>query len=283
MKRRNWYFVLLTFLMGFFLSIPIGYSAVDFYTAIGSNPDGDLEFQDALEGSSFSEQDFDEYELNEVVQFFMAQNIGVSVSVLEGFGNPFGPSILAGQTFNNDPETIWGGVLLNGGTSLYGNPDYRSPQLVFDFSEPVKGFGTWIFDDMQCCNFQFVMYVEEEGGAISESTSIDNGMGQGGYEVDGFIGAISDVGITQAVVEIQNLDGNWALGSFFELDHVQIAPFEKTACSADVNGDGVVGVNDLLDLLAAWGSNNPNADVNGDGIVGVNDLLDLLAAWGPCP
>jgi len=26
-----------------------------------------------------------------------------------------------------------------------------------------------------------------------------------------------------------------------------------------------------------------SADLNGDGIVGINDFLDLLAAWGPCP
>ena len=40
----------------------------------------------------------------------------------------------------------------------------------------------------------------------------------------------------------------------------------------DLDGDGTVGITDLLDLLANWG--NP---------YGINDLLALLSAWGPCP
>jgi hypothetical protein len=38
---------------------------------------------------------------------------------------------------------------------------------------------------------------------------------------------------------------------------------------------------DLLTLLAAWGGDGP-ADLNGDGVVDVFDLLALLEAWGPC-
>ncbi len=53
--------------------------------------------------------------------------------------------------------------------------------------------------------------------------------------------------------------------------------------AADLNGDGVVDVIDLLILLAAWGK-CPNgqacpADLNNDGIVDVSDLLILLANW----
>ena len=55
-------------------------------------------------------------------------------------------------------------------------------------------------------------------------------------------------------------------------------------CVGDIDGDGVVGVKDLLDLLAAWGPNPLHpADFNGDGFVGVTDLLTLLGTWGPCP
>jgi hypothetical protein len=53
-------------------------------------------------------------------------------------------------------------------------------------------------------------------------------------------------------------------------------------CPADVNGDTVVDVLDLLAVLAAWGATGGPEDINGDGIVDVLDLLDLLAAWGPC-
>ena len=51
----------------------------------------------------------------------------------------------------------------------------------------------------------------------------------------------------------------------------------------DVNGDGTVDVNDLLQLLQHWGPAQPtgwDADFNGDAAVDVEDLLVLLGAWG---
>jgi hypothetical protein len=53
------------------------------------------------------------------------------------------------------------------------------------------------------------------------------------------------------------------------------------ACPCDLDGDGEVGVDDLLIVLGAWGT-GPGGDCTGDGATNVNDLLALLAAWGPC-
>lgn len=48
----------------------------------------------------------------------------------------------------------------------------------------------------------------------------------------------------------------------------------------DLDGDGVVGVDDLLMLLSSWGAcPDCPADLNGDGAVTVEDLLLLLANW----
>ncbi len=59
-------------------------------------------------------------------------------------------------------------------------------------------------------------------------------------------------------------------------------------CLQDINGDGVVNVLDLIDLLLCFGL--PAApgcevqDVNGDGTVNVLDLIDLLLEFGnACP
>ena len=49
---------------------------------------------------------------------------------------------------------------------------------------------------------------------------------------------------------------------------------------ADVNGDGVVDVLDLLAVIAAWGNPGGPEDVNSDGVVDVLDLLAVIAAWG---
>ena len=53
-------------------------------------------------------------------------------------------------------------------------------------------------------------------------------------------------------------------------------------CPEDINGDGVVGVDDLLELLAVYGNScsGCSEDVNGDGVIGVDDLLELLAVYG---
>ncbi len=53
-------------------------------------------------------------------------------------------------------------------------------------------------------------------------------------------------------------------------------------CAAD--GDNVVGVNDILLVIAHWGPcAECDADVTGDSIVDVNDILMVIANWGPCP
>ncbi|MHC4101845.1 MAG: carboxypeptidase regulatory-like domain-containing protein, partial [Planctomycetota bacterium] len=51
-------------------------------------------------------------------------------------------------------------------------------------------------------------------------------------------------------------------------------------CPGDINGDGVVDVNDFLQLLGEWGCTDCASDINGDGIVDVSDFLELLADWG---
>jgi hypothetical protein len=51
-------------------------------------------------------------------------------------------------------------------------------------------------------------------------------------------------------------------------------------CIGDITGDGEVDVDDVLGLIAAWGTDG--GDVDGDGHTGVNDLLLMLEAWGAC-
>ncbi|MHC4991258.1 MAG: FG-GAP-like repeat-containing protein [Planctomycetota bacterium] len=47
----------------------------------------------------------------------------------------------------------------------------------------------------------------------------------------------------------------------------------------DINCDGVVDVQDFLELLAHWGEAGGPADVNDDGIVDVQDFLIMLGNW----
>ena len=77
-----------------------------------------------------------------------------------------------------------------------------------------------------------------------------------------------------------NDDNGTSSGSAYIFDGV-------CPCPADLDGDGAVGVKDLLILLGAWGpcgdcADCP-ADLDGDCNVGVKDLLVLLGDWGLCP
>ena len=58
----------------------------------------------------------------------------------------------------------------------------------------------------------------------------------------------------------------------------------EVECAIDVDGDGVVNVNDLLEVLSAYGqSGELPADVTGDLVVDVADLLQVRAAARPLP
>jgi hypothetical protein len=59
------------------------------------------------------------------------------------------------------------------------------------------------------------------------------------------------------------------------------------SCPWDIapgGGDGTVGINDFLSLLAVWGTDPGGPpDFDGSGAVDVVDFLELLTHWGPCP
>jgi hypothetical protein len=63
-------------------------------------------------------------------------------------------------------------------------------------------------------------------------------------------------------------------------------------CPADINGDEIVNVDDLLAVIVTWGPCPPPppscpADLApppaGNGQVNVDDLLAVISAWGACP
>jgi hypothetical protein len=55
------------------------------------------------------------------------------------------------------------------------------------------------------------------------------------------------------------------------------------SCPEDINGDDVVDVTDLLEIIDSWGTcTTCDADINDDGVVNVSDLLMVIDAWGAC-
>lgn len=57
----------------------------------------------------------------------------------------------------------------------------------------------------------------------------------------------------------------------------------EEACTGDIDGDGSIGIMDLLDVLEQWGPcSTCDADLDGNGTVDIMDLLTVLAGWGSC-
>jgi hypothetical protein len=94
---------------------------------------------------------------------------------------------------------------------------------------------------------------------------------------------ISDLAVFAAPGEPAALHvGRFAGGIGDEPPALGLPRLQACSLPGDLNGDGVVDLNDLLMLLKAWGECPPGdcpADLNGDGVVDVLDLLILLEYW----
>ena len=118
--------------------------------------------------------------------------------------------------------------------------------------------GTYFFADYCSSGIWSLLY---DGSVVSDfvNRTVELQQSQDGFTVN----LISSFG-EDANGELYIVD---RLGEVFKI----IAKAGNGCCVWDLDGDGVVGITDLLDLLANWGSP-----------YGINDLLDLLSTWGPC-
>ena len=198
-----------------------------------ADPTRDLAFQAAMTGP-MTEFDFAQFGSEYVMEpsSLFAGPVRVRPNLLDASGNNAADLGINGnrliETYPNVPDIagiIEGGAGASGATLLNrtyaGNfADVTGAAVEFTFSEPVEGFGTWIMDDITEAS-QFVLKVTEVGGATFTSSPMD-GLNGVNLAIEGFIGAVSNVGITRVVVEQQTLAGAASNADFFYLDHVQV-------------------------------------------------------------
>ncbi|UCD73816.1 MAG: hypothetical protein JSV91_08445 [Phycisphaerales bacterium] len=94
------------------------------------------------------------------------------------------------------------------------------------------------------------------------------------------------IGASDDLVAIDEGDGfHYAdLGATFISNMQLVVGVPLSECPEDVNGDGVVDIDDVFAILGAWGPcDDCPEDVNDDGTVDIDDLFEVLGAWGPCP
>jgi len=78
-----------------------------------------------------------------------------------------------------------------------------------------------------------------------------------------YLSAAADESVSTAIASFQ----------FFAIGETNTNP-------SDINGDGIVNVSDLLEVISAWGTcNGCPADINSDGMVNVTDVLAVIGNW----
>ena len=172
--------------------------------------------------------------------------------------------------------------MLQGGTDRSEPPDSRYNQrlmratttMSLTHSDGYVQFGIDSSDDKWWYDFwdanlgqpvgeKFQFYQNIEGLYIREFT---NGWAVYNHSGEAQVIALPEEvqGVASGLVNTEhalpNLDGEM---------HLRVEPVNP----ADLNGDGIVNILDLILVAQAFGADKPEADVNGDGVVNVFDLV----------
>jgi hypothetical protein len=84
-------------------------------------------------------------------------------------------------------------------------------------------------------------------------------------------------------LDLTEADCSAVAGSWQGMDSLCVDPVIcSVPCPEDLNGDGLIDVTDLLEIVGSWGSNDPALDLDGSGTVDTPDLLAVIGAWGVC-
>jgi serine protease AprX len=179
-----------------------------------------------------------------------------------------------------------------GGYLVLSSQDYLYDNGITDFGDNYLGIGSFvsdvaqtsvtgmsIFEELGSVNlsYPFTNYSDNVSASLSSLLSFTGNQGDAGTHADsvhgggavflGFPLMTMDVASQQLFMTYVL---EWSVGDTTE------------PCPADCNGDGVVGVSDLLAIIDGWGTDS-GCDVNGDGNIDVLDLLAAVGSWGECP
>ena len=166
-----------------------------------------------------------------------------------------------------------------------GTTTLNSP--VMGFSDgAILSYSRWYSNGAECGgadpnNDYFYVDISMNGGAWTNLETVGPFAESSGgwYDVEHILSG-------GGTMQVRFVCGDLSAGSIIEagVDGVSIKDSycDDASCTGDINGDSIVDVTDLLEVVGAWGNTGGPADVNGDGIVNVADVLAVVEAWGPC-
>jgi len=166
-----------------------------------------------------------------------------------------------------------------------GTTTLTSPVMEFTDGS-ILSYSRWYNNGASCNgadpnNDYFYVDVSINGGAWTNLETVgpvDQSSG-GWYDVENVLSGSGSIAV-------RFVCGDLGAGSIIEagVDAVSIKSSycDEVSCAADINGDNMVDVTDLLEVVGNWGTSGGASDVNGDGTVDVGDLLAVVDAWGAC-
>jgi hypothetical protein len=202
--------------------------------------------------------------------------------VTTGFG---GVISQPGDDHSEDGTLCWvTGPLAGGSAGDYdvdGGPS-RLTSPAFDLSETdaVVSYWRWYHISTEWNDELVVQVSDDNGGSWVTVETIDDRVtwARAEWKVSDYVDLTDQVRVRFIVDDSPNDSLVEALIDDFMITELYC---EEAEIPGDFNGDGVVDVEDLLSLLAAWGPcEGCPQDIDGSGVVDVEDLLALLANWG---
>ncbi len=197
-------------------------------------------------------------------------------------GDPPADGDGSGQCWLTD--NVAGNSDVDGGATVLTSPVLLSPGDGWELS-----YWRWFSNDYGASPDEDVMTVQwSEDGSSSWTlleqvgpTGASGGWNRAAFDLD----AVGMSGVDAFQIRFTAEDAG--AGSVVEaaIDGVQLGRIDcvdEHPCPGDVDGNGDVDVNDVLAVIAAFGSDDPAGDLDGDGVVDVNDILLVIGAFGPC-
>jgi hypothetical protein len=97
---------------------------------------------------------------------------------------------------------------------------------------------------------------------------------------DNFCGDDAQISLHVTVAQLLRIRVGGATAATGTGNMVITCVADPPSCPADVTGNGMVDIDDLLAVINGWGGGAGPADVTGNGIVDIDDLLAVINSWG---
>ena len=199
--------------------------------------------------------------------FINCEFIGNTAQLGGGMSNMRSQPVIDGCVFRNNTATELGGGLYNDGSDCcpHWNGSFILRNSLIERNtagDSGGGIHNALFGQplIENCTIR-------ENSALNNASGIAN-------ENDMNPTLVANTICSNSGTQVQ-IGGDWIDGG--DNDLLDICP----ECVGDLDGSGIVDVNDLLTLLSAYGTGD-QGDCDGDIDTDVTDLLLLIEAWGEC-